>query len=211
MIGARLTEDASLESLVAQVVDEFVERQRRGERPDPTEYAARYPHAAAVLREVLAALQVVGLSSAAGLAPGSGAPAAEGAATGTLGDFRILREVGRGLKPPDNDVAIKRVQFHQEPFASGLLRSDQRAAAAAEQVEHVFAAAGGVLDGPDRQRGGLLGQVLHVQRRNLLDGPQVGGIGRSEELVAGAFAPSVTIREPPCNLCATTPDVVCPK
>ena len=94
MTAPVLTENASLDSLVAQVVDEFLERQRRGERPDPTEYAALHPHAAGALREVLAALQVVGLSSAADLASGSGA--AEGPVAGLLGDYRILREVGRG-------------------------------------------------------------------------------------------------------------------
>jgi hypothetical protein len=63
-----MTEDAALESLVARVVDEFLERQKRGEQPDPAEYAARHPQAGGLLREVLAALRVVGLSSAASLA-----------------------------------------------------------------------------------------------------------------------------------------------
>jgi hypothetical protein len=76
MTGSPLTEDAaaggSLEALVAEVVDEFLERQKRGEKPNPAEYAARHPQAAAVLREVLAALHVVGLSSAAALAPPGG-------------------------------------------------------------------------------------------------------------------------------------------
>jgi hypothetical protein len=96
MTATPLTEESSLESLVARVVDEFLERQRRGERPDPAEYADRHPHLALVLREVLAALHVVGLSSAAALAATGGATAGEGPAGGTLGDFRILREIGRG-------------------------------------------------------------------------------------------------------------------
>jgi hypothetical protein len=43
MSEASVQEDVSLESLVARVADEFVERQKRGERPDVEEYAARHP------------------------------------------------------------------------------------------------------------------------------------------------------------------------
>src|SRR5260370_37159683 len=89
---ASLHEDVSVESLVARVADEFVERQRRGERPDVEEYAARHPQAAELLRKVLAALDVVGAS----LAGGPSAEACEGGVAGTRGDFRIVREVGRG-------------------------------------------------------------------------------------------------------------------
>jgi hypothetical protein len=79
---------ARLDSLVARVVDDFRERQGRGERPDPEEYAARHPEAAELLRNVLAALEVVGLS-------GSAAPAT--AAVGhRLGDYELLGEIGRG-------------------------------------------------------------------------------------------------------------------
>jgi WD40 repeat protein/serine/threonine protein kinase len=84
----------SLESLVAQVADEFVERRQRGEAPDLEEYATRYPQAADLLRKVLATLQLLGESPVAG-SPGAG----EGAAVvvgGNLGDFRIVREIGRG-------------------------------------------------------------------------------------------------------------------
>src|SRR5262249_20732844 len=52
-------ENDSLESLVAQVADDFRERQKRGEQPDPEEYAARYPQHAAAIVEVLAALHIV--------------------------------------------------------------------------------------------------------------------------------------------------------
>src|SRR5438309_313937 len=91
MADASLREEISLESLVAQVADEFLERQQRGERPTAEEYAARYPQAAELLRKVLVALEVVGLSQGGGAA---GLP--ETPATGILGDFRVGREVGRG-------------------------------------------------------------------------------------------------------------------
>src|SRR5436305_83474 len=43
---------SSLESLVAEVADDFVARQQRGEEPDIEDYAARHPHLAAVIAEL---------------------------------------------------------------------------------------------------------------------------------------------------------------
>src|SRR5581483_2025696 len=83
---------AAVESLVARVVDEFLARQQRGERPTPEEYAGRHPEQAEVLREVLAALRVAGLSGGGSAEAGPG----DENSGGTLGDFRIVREVGRG-------------------------------------------------------------------------------------------------------------------
>src|SRR5262249_5632717 len=88
-------DSASLESLVAGVADEFRERQKRGERPDPEEYAARYPGCATILREMLASLKVLD-ASFQGEGLSGNLPAGEAALTGTLGDYRLLREVGRG-------------------------------------------------------------------------------------------------------------------
>jgi tetratricopeptide (TPR) repeat protein len=90
MSSAAIRHDESVESLVAQVIDEFRLRQQRGEQPDVEEYAARYPQAAELLRKVLASWQLMSLS-AAGDRGG-----AERQAAGLLGDFRIVREVGRG-------------------------------------------------------------------------------------------------------------------
>jgi tetratricopeptide (TPR) repeat protein len=93
--GTSVREGVSLESLVAEVADEFLARQRRGERPAVEEYTARHPQHAAVIAEVLAALRVVGLSGASGtLAAEAGPDGVSG--PGELGDFRLLREVGRG-------------------------------------------------------------------------------------------------------------------
>jgi tetratricopeptide (TPR) repeat protein/serine/threonine protein kinase len=86
--------DSSLESLVGQVADDFLRRQRDGERPDIEEYIARYPQAAELLRTVLASLRLLDCSHSH---HGAGTPQeGPGEVSGTLGDFRIRREVGRG-------------------------------------------------------------------------------------------------------------------
>jgi eukaryotic-like serine/threonine-protein kinase len=51
------SEEASAESLVSLVTDEFLDRLDQGERPEVEEYAARHPELAAVLRQVLPALE----------------------------------------------------------------------------------------------------------------------------------------------------------
>jgi serine/threonine protein kinase/Flp pilus assembly protein TadD len=83
---------SAVEALVARVADEFGERRARGERPDPEEYATRHPEAATLIRDVLAVFGMLGASSGVAEArPEGGAAPAQ-----VLGDFRIVREVGRG-------------------------------------------------------------------------------------------------------------------
>src|SRR4051812_15457066 len=81
------TTGGSLDALVGELADDFLTRQQRGERPDPEEYAARHPGAAGLIRNALRSLRVI--ERPAGGAHGDPPP-------GALGDYRILREVGRG-------------------------------------------------------------------------------------------------------------------
>ncbi len=81
--------DRALEELVGQVADEFLRRQAAGERPRVEDYTARHPEAADVLRKILASLQLFDASEPGALATGDDL-------AGTLGDFRLIREVGRG-------------------------------------------------------------------------------------------------------------------
>jgi serine/threonine protein kinase/tetratricopeptide (TPR) repeat protein len=100
MSDAELQVDSSVESLVGRVADEFLRRQRDGERPDVEEYIAHYPQAAELLRTVLASLRLLDCSRGGADVPPTAGPAPTAVAAeeveGTLGDFRIRREVGRG-------------------------------------------------------------------------------------------------------------------
>ena len=69
------TGELSVEALVGQVADEFMQRLNRGEQPDIDDYARRHPEIDSVLRQVLAALQLVRL-------PGDDAGGCEGGIAG---------------------------------------------------------------------------------------------------------------------------------
>jgi len=84
---------------VDRLAEEFAERLRRGERPSLTEYVTKYPQHADEIRELFPALVMMEqLKPAAGDATGPdlGVPPAPAAHPERLGDYRILREVGRG-------------------------------------------------------------------------------------------------------------------
>jgi WD40 repeat protein/serine/threonine protein kinase len=78
---------------VAALADEFLDRHRRGERPPVREYADKYPELADEIRQVFPAVAV--LENVAVEEPPAGPPPAPALAR-QVGDFRIVREVGRG-------------------------------------------------------------------------------------------------------------------
>ena len=83
-------------NLLEQLVNEWQERLRRGEHPDLEEYVRRYPQLADDIRELfpgLVALEDLGDGSLGVTGPN----VVQGdAPSRRLGDFRLLREVGRG-------------------------------------------------------------------------------------------------------------------
>ena len=95
MSDAPVSDGVSLESLVAEVADEFLARQRRGERPAVEEYTARHPEHAAVIADGLAALCVVGLSGASGTLASDGV--AQIRRQGAAADDAVDRVVARLL------------------------------------------------------------------------------------------------------------------
>jgi WD40 repeat protein/serine/threonine protein kinase len=141
--GSQARSPGSIESLVGQVADEFTERLNRGEAPDIEGYAQRYPEIAALLRQALPALQAV---AALGSNPASGSmtSAAPDQLAGTLGDFRILREIGRGgmgvVYEAEQISLGRRVALKVLPFAATLdpkqLQRFKNEAQAAAHLQH---------------------------------------------------------------------------
>ena len=93
--------DARLDALLKELVEEHLVRLRRGERPPIAEYIQRHPELAEQINEMFPTLALVELFK-----PDAGEvtddPSFDPAVTCTgspldqVGDFRILREVGRG-------------------------------------------------------------------------------------------------------------------
>jgi serine/threonine protein kinase len=83
--------DADIDPL-AQLADEFLERYRRGERPPLSDYTRRRPDLADQIRKLFRALVVLEDVRPASTPepPGGGGPPKR------LGEYRIVREIGRG-------------------------------------------------------------------------------------------------------------------
>jgi WD40 repeat protein/serine/threonine protein kinase len=87
--------DASAADPFGQIADEFVEAIRQGKRPSVEEFAHRYPQHADAIREMLPALVLMEQAKTAGEEGKAAVPPAVPTLR-QLGDYRILREVGRG-------------------------------------------------------------------------------------------------------------------
>ena len=85
--------------IVLGLAEEFVGRYRRGERPALSEYIERFPDLAEEIREVLPASGDAGERRPRRCHAGrsrTARPTAAAAPFDQLGDYRIIREVGRG-------------------------------------------------------------------------------------------------------------------
>jgi WD40 repeat protein/serine/threonine protein kinase len=115
------------DSELAGAVEDYLARLQAGEPVDPVGFAARYPEHAGSLRELLPALDVLAdLGSSATARSSHGLPAEEtfGHGSGTLGDYRLIREVGRGgmgvVYEAEQISLRRRVALKVLPFASAL-------------------------------------------------------------------------------------------
>lgn len=108
---------------LVQMAEEFAERYRRGERPALSEYTARHPELAEQIRDLFPALVVM---EEFGSVDGPAAPPGpdDGPVPPQLGDYRLLREVGRGgmgVVYEAVQVSLgRRVALKVLPFAAGL-------------------------------------------------------------------------------------------
>jgi serine/threonine protein kinase len=106
---------------MAHVADEYRDRLARGDGPDSGDYARRYPELAGLLPDVFPALRLIH-----GLAPTGDAPASSPTGSGTIGEFRLIRELGRGgmgvVFEAEQSSLGRRVALKVLPFASGSSR-----------------------------------------------------------------------------------------
>ena len=80
---------------IEQLADSFLRRYRAGERPAAEEYVVRYPDLADQIPDLLAALVLMEKSAANGAESARPMPP-DNMIGKRLGDYLILREIGRG-------------------------------------------------------------------------------------------------------------------
>ncbi len=223
MTNSAAIEKPSLESLVAEIADEFMARLERGEQPEIEEYVQRYPQHETVIRQVLSSLRLIRLSAASSQATLPPLDSAD-QPVGRLGDFRILREVGRGgmgvVYEAEQLSLGRRVALKVLPFAGAFdpkqLQRFKNEAQAAAQLHHqhivpVYAV------GCERgvhyyamqfvEGQSLAGMIAELRSLAGLKGGEEPGSSSSasglvKELVSGRWAP---LQPNGANLAATSP------
>ncbi|MBL8816508.1 MAG: protein kinase [Planctomyces sp.] len=91
-----MRESDSCSELVFELAEEFIERYRKGELPRIAEYAERYPHLADQIREIFPAIAMVEKVAIDDDSLEQQTTALPNSELLQIGDYRIIREVGRG-------------------------------------------------------------------------------------------------------------------
>jgi serine/threonine protein kinase len=191
-----------LEERVGQIADEFVSRLQRGEDPTIEEYVATHPDLTDVLRKVLPLVKASQSRAAVSAPP----------MPGRLGEFLIVREIGRGgmavvyesvQEPLGRRVALKVLRAVVPLHACSLERFRREAQAAARlHHTHIVPVFGtGTADGFHYIAMQLIeGESLAVA--NVPDRQKVARIGlQAAEALAHAHAHGVLHRDvKPSNL-----------
>ncbi|MBC8355212.1 MAG: protein kinase [Planctomycetes bacterium] len=128
------------------LMDEFVERFRNGEQPSLTEYISQHPDLEDDIRELFPALAMMEHAGDVDQTgdPNSGKVTADGNLPKQLGDYRIVREVGRGgmgvVYEAEQESLGRRVALKILPFYALMdpkhLQRFHREARAAAQLHH---------------------------------------------------------------------------
>jgi serine/threonine protein kinase len=186
---------------VLQVMEEYLKLLQAGERPDRDAFLARYPEVAGALAVCLQGLDFVHAAGAELSHPAIGGAAADGRTTGdapappeALGDFRIIREVGRGgmgvVYEAEQLSLRRRVALKVLPFAATMdprhLPRFQNEARAAASLEHPHIVP---VYGVGCERG------VHYYAMKLIDGPSLAELLPRQEPGAGSRQP-----QPPAGL-----------
>jgi serine/threonine protein kinase/Tfp pilus assembly protein PilF len=136
------TAPSEVDARLVQVLDGYLANLQAGAPPDREELLARHPDLAADLDACLGSLEFIRQAGVRG----TGAPLPDGAddPPGVLGDYRIIREVGRGgmgvVYEAVQESLGRRVALKVLPFASALdarqLQRFKNEAQAAAQLHH---------------------------------------------------------------------------
>jgi serine/threonine protein kinase/Flp pilus assembly protein TadD len=119
--SASLGRDEAANPVLDELIAEITDKLQAGEPVDVARYAAEHPDVAEELRRLLPAL---GLLAVAGSEPASDEEGGEPSLQGELGDFRIMREVGRGgmgvVYEAEQISLRRRVALKVLPFAATM-------------------------------------------------------------------------------------------
>ncbi len=140
--------DTDIEDRVCDPIEllatDFTERQRRGEQPSIADYADRHPHLAPRIRKLFPLISAVEEVKVSSQHSSDGRISIAGHRLTRLGDFRILREIGRGgmgivyhaeQESLQRDVAIK-ILPPQSLLVRRSLERFQREARTAARLHH---------------------------------------------------------------------------
>jgi serine/threonine protein kinase len=117
---------ASSDSQLVQILDRYLAALQAGTPPERNELLAKYPELAADLEACLASLEFIrqGAVDARFREAEAENPPGSGLVTGVLGDFRLLREIGRGgmgVVYEAEQVSLgRRVALKVLPFAAAM-------------------------------------------------------------------------------------------
>ncbi len=145
--GAHTNPPSGIDPILADLVEQFLQRLQAGESLDPSGFAVQHPEHAESLRELLPALEMMADLGRSAARDRTGLTPLEDTSVpglGVLGDFHILREVGRGgmgvVYEAEQISLRRRVALKILPFAAALdPRQFQRfkvEAQAAAQLHH---------------------------------------------------------------------------